>query len=162
MKKWVCIFIAAVIFTAVVSAALFACITIKTDANAIWIDESRSWLRGFYVADDMVIIKCNIFVENQSNQAERVIMLGTFVADCKGGLLKESQLLGCAEEYPKGIVFLIPPGGAEFNVDFIGTYGGVSEKQNRLIPEIQLIPVQDAIAAVEVVQADYLRITRES
>lgn len=114
--------------------------------SVVSLDSDQSWLRGFYVMDSTVKIKCRLFIENQSDHDTSVMIVGQFSADQKAGLLQESQLLGCAEEYPYGTVFTVPSGGAWFNVDFIGTHGGTNRKQNRLIPEIQLIVVQQPLA----------------
>lgn len=121
------------------------CATANPTTSAVRIDENQSWLRGFYIAGDTAKIKCRLFIENQSDHNANVMMVGYFEADQKAGLLQESQLLGCAEEYPYSTIFTVPSGGGWFNVDFVGTYGGVHKKQNRLIPEIQLIVVQQPL-----------------
>lgn len=152
MKKRAFLLVALAILAGVIGVVSLLCSTVNTGSPVVWINQSHSWLRGFYVADDTAKIKCCLSIENQSDHDASIMLVGYFEADHNAGLLKESQLLGCAEEYPKSTIFTVPPGGACFNVDFIGTYGGTPEKQNRLIPEIQLIVVQEALVEKEKTQ----------
>lgn len=132
MKKCIIILI-------VLSCLLGACSNADQSDDSIQIDMSKSWFRDFFVENEKVVIKCRIFIDNPTDNEVRVILIGSFQKDYEAGLLKEMRIVAVLEEKPEDIIIIVPPGGAVFNIDFCGTYGGLFQKQDRLLPEIEVI-----------------------
>lgn len=118
---------------------LCACAGTEESEGEVRIDKEQSWFSHFTVEGNRVTIKCKIFIENPTDDDVELILIGVFQDEYEAGLLKERQLVGVLEKCPEDVILTVPPGGTCFDVDFRGTYGGLFQKQNRLLPEIKLI-----------------------
>jgi len=136
----------------IMSLALLLCIILSACDNAdtniadIYIKEDESTFCNFEIKDEKVYIFCNIYIQNDSSREKKISLIGTFASDYKYGLLKEKQLIATTIEEPGETRLLVPPGGKLFNVVFCGNFGGNIEKQNRLLPQLEIVEIVEQLA----------------
>ncbi len=125
--------------------------------------EEESWFSGFVVQDNTVYFLCTLTVRNPTEEAIAVEISGDFSEDFEGGLLLgrelyafrlddkvNSDFLSLDAETQKQTTdddkrrfFLLRPGGNCFWVVFPGAHGKTDVKQNRLLPPIRFLPLED-------------------
>ena len=121
----------------------YACESRKENA-VIEIDSDDSYYLDYYIEEDCVVNKCHYCIVNNANTKQSIQLCGFFQDDHNLGLLTETQLL--ANNIPeKGSAnFELAPGKNELDVFYVGTFGGVTEKTNRLLPKTRIIEPDDS------------------
>ena len=101
--------------------------------------DDASWYSDFSVQGDKVYITCVVTVE--CSEATELQIYGDFRED-EGKLLKNSLLLGQLGEDINSLqsTAALPRGKTELRVTFIGDFAGTAQKQNRLLPQLYLVP----------------------
>lgn len=128
-----------IILAAAIIVLASALVLLSRKTEKLKIIEKESYFDSFEAADKSVIIKCFLTIENRNNTEKIVNIYALFPEDVKGGLLKEVKLTAFNSE--GSTEFLIPKNSkASFEVEFIGAFAGNNIKQNRLLPEIHIIP----------------------
>ena len=136
MKRMLCLLVLAGIL-------LSGCAREERNPQQVHLLPEESTFHDFSVQDNLVDIRCSISVANPTDEAVRVIIIGTFDEDQEAGLLKERCLVGVLQKQPDEVILTIPPGGSRWlDIHFYGTFAGLHMKQNRLLPELELIAVQ--------------------
>ena len=108
------------------------------------VDQDRSWFDDFAITGGTVRIACHVCIVNQSNETKNVCLTGDFSKDQKNGFIKENKLIAQQKQIPGQIQFELMPGENEFDVLFVGTAAGSDQKANRLLPTIEIIPLNHA------------------
>ncbi len=112
---------------------------IRYKAPQVKIDEEQSFFSDFKVDNGKVTIKCHIVLINSAHYPIEVSLLADFTEDVVGGLLQEDEILGASASNHNIKTFLVSPGSKAFEIDFCGTFAGTMQKQDRLLPEIEII-----------------------
>lgn len=103
--------------------------------SKMFIINEESYFSDFYVKGDKAYIECEMSIKSPRDCDIRLV--GTFLRD-EGKLLKNSTVF--AYDIDNGSnTFHIIRGENRFRVVFIGEYGGIPQKFDRLLPEIELI-----------------------
>ena len=113
---------------------IMGCLAFYQYNNMFIIDED-SYHSHFYVKDDKAYIECVMVIESPRDCDIR--LLGTFPRD-EGKLLKYSSVFAYDLESGSDTFHLVR-GENRFEVVFIGEYGGTYQKQDRLLPEIEIV-----------------------
>ena len=108
------------------------------------VDQNRSWFDDFVISDGTVRIKCHVCILNQTSVTKNACLTGDFSEDQKNGFIKENKLIAQQEQIPGQIQFELIPGENEFDVLFVGTSADSDQKANRLLPAIEIIPINHA------------------
>ena len=103
--------------------------------SKMFIIDENSYHSHFYVKDDKAYIGCVMVIKSPRDCDIR--LLGTFPRD-EGKLLKYSSIFGYDTEGGSDTFHLVR-GRNRFEVVFIGDYAGTYQKQDRLLPEIEII-----------------------
>lgn len=103
---------------------------------------SDSLFHEFYIKEDKVFIRCEITLENSSNEDEYVNLLANMQEDVDGGLLKAPIVTGY-DEAGKSEFFVPAHSKKEYTVLFIGDFAGKEQKRNRDLPSIECVRVKD-------------------
>ncbi len=101
----------------------------------MFIIEENSYHSHFYVKDDKAYIGCVMVIKSPRDCDIR--LLGTFPKD-EGKLLKKSSIFAYDTESGSDTFHLVR-GKNRFEVVFIGEYAGTYQKNDRLLPEIEII-----------------------
>ena len=101
--------------------------------------DDASWYSDFSVQGDKVYITCVVTVE--CSEATELQIYGDFREDA-GKLLKNPLLLGQLGEDSNSLqsTAALPRGQTELRVVFVGDFAGTDQKQNRLLPQLYLVP----------------------
>lgn len=105
------------------------------------VDQNRSWFDDYSISDGTVRMECHVCVLNQTSETMDVCLIGDFSEDQKSGFIKENKLIAQQEQAPGQIQFELMPGENEFDILFVGTSAGYDQKANRLLPAIEMIPI---------------------
>ncbi len=133
-KKLLCVL--ALFFTVM----LFGCNKDNNTHNFILLDETASYFSDFEVVGDKVYIYCTIVLTNTTSKECKFRIKGFFEDDVKGHLLLEGELYAYDKE--KETVFSLRANEKKtFEICFSGKFGGREIKNNRLLPEIEIIIV---------------------
>ena len=108
-------------------------------AELAYVVNDVSWFSDFSVQGDKVYITCVVAVE--CSEATELQIYGDFRED-EGKLLKNSLLLGHLGDDADDLqsTAALPRGKTELHVTFIGDFAGTDQKQNRLLPQLYLVP----------------------
>ena len=131
MKKFV-VFIC----IACMALSLFSC-----QSSYIKLDKEDSFFSDFKVEDDKVYIYCTLFIENQSDIEKNVVLKASLDNDAKNGLLKEAVIDGYSVDRSTK-TFKLKAGENQIDVVFNGDYAGNEEKIDRLLPDIEIIEIE--------------------
>lgn len=136
-KKYTMIFF----LLAAMSFIIFLCLMIKLEnkKQEIKIEREDSWFSDFYIKENKVYIQCYITIRNDSNEDQYIKLLAHMEDDAKNKLIKHSIVTGYDE---KGSDKFFVPADSEINyieVFFIDDYAGEEQKQDRNLPEIELV-----------------------
>ena len=131
MKKFV-VFIC----IACMALSLFSC-----QSSYIKLDKEDSFFSDFKVEEDKVYIYCTLFIENQSDIEKNVVLKASLDNDAKNGLLKEAVIDGYSVDGSTK-TFKLKAGENQIDVVFIGDYAGNEEKIDRLLPDIEIIEIE--------------------
>lgn len=105
---------------------------------------ASSQFNHFEVIEDDVIFYCTICIENTSNTTYDIQIYGVFDFDVKGGLIKDSRMLGHTMSNPTDTIFHVIPGEQTYQVVFSGEYAGRPVKHDRLLPELEIVFIDEA------------------
>jgi len=119
---------------------LTSCAT-SDDNNQILLDEKASFFSDFSIDDGMVFFFCHLEVINQTTESQQVHIQGDFREDVKGGLIQSPYLIAYRKDDPDNTVFVLKPGKNVFDIFFLDEKGFADEKQNRLLPPLEFIPI---------------------
>ena len=103
--------------------------------SEMFIINEESFFSDFYIKGDKVYIECEMSIKSPRDCD--IQLQGTFVRD-EGKLLKNATIFAYDLESGSNI-FHMMRGTNSFRVVFIGDYGGIPQKFDRLLPEIKLI-----------------------
>lgn len=106
-------------------------------APTVWLISDRSFLSDYFIEDNSVHFVCHVEIYNSTREPVSVGLVAFFDEDHQAGLVGERCLNATDSSGAKS--FLAYPGRCAFDVEFIGTHGSANEKQNRLLPDIQLV-----------------------
>ena len=112
--------------------------------QAYAVDRDQSWFDDFSVSDGTVRMECHVCILNQTSETKNACLTGDFSEDQKNGFIKENKLIAQQEQIPGQIQFELIPGENEFDVLFVGTSADSDQKANRLLPAIEIIPINHA------------------
>lgn len=106
--------------------------------------EDKSFLSGFEVKDNEVHIYCEISLKNNSNETEKVRLIGDFQQESENGLLKESNLEAYFIEMDSNSVEMEGKSNIDYmKIEFVGEYAGYSRMSNRMLPDIEVIEITE-------------------
>lgn len=120
------------------------CITlglVACSSNGVKIDKKQSFFSDFKVENEKVYIYCTLFIENLQDSQKTVELKATFEDDAKNGLLKNASLYGYATDKSTKN-FKLHSGENKIEVVFIGDFAGTNKKQDRLLPDIEIIEIE--------------------
>ena len=103
--------------------------------NKTIVINEESFFSDFYVKGDKAYIECEMSIDSPRDCD--IQLQGTFVRD-EGKLLKSATVFAYDIENGSNIFHMVR-GTNRFRVVFIGDYGGIPQKFDRLLPEIELI-----------------------
>ena len=112
--------------------------------QAYAVDLDQSWFNDFSISDGTVRMECHVCILNQTSETKNACLTGDFSEDQKNGFIKENKLIAQQEQIPGQIQFELIPGENEFDVLFVGTSADSDQKANRLLPAIEIIPINHA------------------
>lgn len=104
--------------------------------SVLYVKSEYSYFSDFYIIDEKVIFRCHVCIENETGEEQTVSLIGGFDEDVQGGLVEEEYIIGTHIKNRDNTGFILLPGSNTIDVDFVGTYAGIPQKQNRLLPEI--------------------------
>ena len=130
-----------IILVLLLCLTLVACGKTEPNKDEVYVDKEGSFFSNFVVSDEKVYISCFVCIENNSNREKEILLIGTFADDYEHKLLKEKRLVATNLAEPNEIKLLVPPGGKYFDVVFCGNHGGNMLKQDRLLPQLEIIEI---------------------
>ena len=127
-----------IILLSILSLALMSsCRTTVRDASGIQIVEEQSYYCDYSVSGEEVIIKCVLYIKNTNDYFVEFGINGNFPND-KGVLLMASHLNGIDSSTGNSHFVLSPYEEKSFEVQFIGAFAGTNQKNDRLLPELEI------------------------
>ena len=108
--------------------------------NSLSVTEKESWFNDFEVQGEQVRLRCHLVLCNEGEKPQTVHLVGVFREDA-GKLLRYARLNAAHPEDEDSFDFVLMPGKNVCDVVFIGEHGLENVKQNRLLPEIEIIRV---------------------
>ena len=132
MKKTI-IFLGILLFT----VGLFCGIATRTSrknrqTNPVRINYKKSFFQDFTVEDNIVKIKCNIYIYNISEQDKKFYIRATSSEDV--GKLLNNEDLRVSEDGEEKVFELKANESNTIDVIFEGEFGGINQKVDRLLP----------------------------
>lgn len=112
----------------------------NTDADAPYLVEDDSFFRDFRIDGDSVVFSCRLVLFNPQDSEMAVEIVGDFSQDAEAGLVREDTLTAVSAEDQSASLFVLSPGRTELDVVFVGTHGSGDVRQDRLLPEIEIVP----------------------
>ena len=104
--------------------------------------EKESYFSDFEVVGEAVYLRCYVTLKNTSSEEKRVSLTATSPDDVRGGLLITPDLYAINVDSCGG-EFLIPPKTQKsFDIVFVGDFAGTKQKQDRLLPNIDITIVE--------------------
>ena len=108
--------------------------------NSLSVTEKESWFNDFEVQGEQVRLRCHLVLCNDGEKPQTVHLVGVFREDA-GKLLRYARLNAAHPEDEDSFDFVLMPGKNVCDVVFVGEHGLENVKQNRLLPEIEIIRV---------------------
>ena len=109
------------------------------DRPSITISEDKSFFSDYYVEGNIVIIKCYVTIKNSYHHGVKYGLVAKSQIDYERGLLLEPTLFA-KDNNGDSLQYTIPQNSEDsFYVLFSGKYGGTNEKNDRLLPDIDII-----------------------
>lgn len=103
------------------------------------IDLNNSYYIDYSIEEDIVVVKCHYVIINNTLSTKTIQLFGDFQKDHDLGLVSETQLFARKNPVNEDYFFEVMPGKNEWDVFFVGTYGGQNKKSDRLLPETTII-----------------------
>ncbi len=134
-KKCVILFCLIVILSVFVFLFLYGRMN---DRAGVKIERERSWFDEFYIKDDRVYIRCYVTMQNSGNEDKYVKLEANMEEDADKKLIRNAKVTGYDE---KGVdEFLVPANSTEeYTIYFIDDFAGNNVKQDRNLPEIDIV-----------------------
>lgn len=108
------------------------------DKNSIKIIQSDSQFDEFYIEENKVFVKCEVTIQNRGDKDKYINLLANMEEDKNNGLLKSAIIFGYDKKGNNE--FIIPANSQkDYEVFFIGDFGGTAVKQNRNLPIIEAV-----------------------
>lgn len=112
--------------------------------NNIKLLREASFFNDFYIKNGKVYVDCNITVYNKNNKEKCIKLLAHMEEDFDNGLLKDKEVYGYDKQ--GNDEFLLPANlKKEYRVIFIGDFAGKKEKENRNLPQIEIIQIDKEV-----------------
>lgn len=119
-------------------ACLYGCCENPSNPPVRIVQES-SFFSDFFVNEDSVQINCVLCLNNTTSEPLYVKISGDFTEDVQLGLLQEKTLYAVIPDEEQTSMIYVLPGEQTIEVAFIGTFGGVLQKTNRLLPDLKVL-----------------------
>lgn len=134
-----------IVYTLLIISAIVTLSSCSRTCNnsEISIVNNKSYFSDFLIDGDVVELYCHVEVNNLSGATTPVQIQGDFEEDMLGGLLSDRFLNAYMADDQSESTFLLEPGINSVDLVFRGKYGGSDIKQNRLLPPIMIIPLED-------------------
>ena len=121
-----------------VAVAVLAQIAYIKSVSRIYVDENTSYFSDFEIEKDKVNVNCHISLANEFREEKKVTLSAFLPEDVKGGLLKEKEMKALDENGAERVFNLRANETTEFDVVFVGDFGGTNQKHDRDLPEIKI------------------------
>lgn len=82
-----------------------------------------------------VELRCELVFRNQTDEEQSFTVYACFESDQEGGLLRQGLLEGIEGGTGQAVLVLGPEETADYDIRFIGEYGGRPKKAHRELPE---------------------------
>ena len=92
----------------------------------------------FDIEKDKVNVNCHISLVNEFREEKKVTLSAFLPEDVKGGLLKEKEMKALDENGAEMVFILRANETTDFDVVFVGEFGGTNQKHDRNLPEIKI------------------------
>lgn len=115
-----------------ISGTFFRC-----NHSIIEIIEDKSYFCDFYVSDEDVYVECYLVIKNNDIQSRTIKHSALMNDDVKLGLLRNFNLIGYDDTLTTN-EFKVEKGENRLTVYFIGKYGSVYIKHDRLLLQINI------------------------
>ncbi|MBQ1410105.1 MAG: hypothetical protein IIY94_02335 [Oscillospiraceae bacterium] len=100
---------------------------------------NNSYYTDYSIEEDIVVVKCHYVIIDKTLSTKTIQLCGDFQKDHDLGLVSEMQLFARKDPANEDTSFEIMPGKNEWDVFFVGTYGGQNQKSDRALPETTII-----------------------
>lgn len=107
--------------------------------------DEKSLYEDFEIFDNQVTIFCSVTVQNDSKHAKEFQMLADFTEDVKTGLLTEANLVGYQKDTNRDTFKIEGEQECTYQVVFTGDFAGTMKIENRNLPKIELIEIEDIL-----------------
>ena len=97
--------------------------------------EDESYFDEFYVENDRVVLMCKIALKSTYKNVKTVNIYAYSPKDVEGGLLVSDKLLGYNSALNNSDFIISAGESRQFEIYFVGEFGGRMVKENRLLPE---------------------------
>lgn len=97
--------------------------------------QEESFFSGYERKGESVTLTCYLTFYNPYSSAVEVNVYGNFLQDVEQGLLKEAALIGLCDGEE---ILVLSPGKTGVYVTFAGDYGGIPQRYNRELPDIDV------------------------
>ena len=122
---------------------LLLCCCQSEQAANLKLMEDKSFFNNFVIKEETVTFSCTVSIQNDTEELKMVELYGDFTEDYESGLIQNARLKAY-DPQSGDRTFLLSPGENQLSIAFSGRYGGeTSQKQNRLLPEITIIELQN-------------------
>ena len=123
---------------AIFMSILLLCFIGCSQVGKIEIQKATSSYSDFWIEKDKVYIKYELTIKNTGSAKQKVKMTADFDEDKKAGLLKESHLVGYEENLHSNEFTIKSGTNNDVAVVFIGEFAGNNQKQDRVLPKINI------------------------
>lgn len=122
---------------------LLLCCCQSEQAANLKLVEDKSFFNNFVIKEETVTFYCTVSIQNDTEELKMVELYGDFTEDYESGLIQNARLKAY-DPQSGDRTFLLSPGENQLSIAFSGRYGGeTSQKQNRLLPEITIVELQN-------------------
>ena len=125
------------IFLCVVAIA--SIVIVNRSNNRVVINKDESYFSSFEVIKDKVYIRCSVTVTNTYKAGQEFTLSANMIDDQKNGLLKEAEIYAYDEDDSIAEFSIEGHSQKTYDVTFVGDFAGTAAKQNRLLPDIEVI-----------------------
>ena len=109
--------------------------------SSIVVDEDKSFFSDYYVEENIVKIKCYVTIKNTFHHTVKYELVAESPIDYERGLLAAPKLYVEGANGEKKQYTISQDSEDSFYVIFTGEFGGLNEKQDRLLPDIKIIVI---------------------
>ena len=113
---------------------VFSCNNVKENI-LLEILKEKSYFHEFEVINEKVLIRCNIFIKNNTKNNVSFKINAIFKDDVRTGLIKQEILEGYNEDLETNIFTISANEIVNFTVIFLGEFAGQYQKHNRELPK---------------------------